>query len=191
RCRSGGHRSHRSNTRQLHPGRRGCSGEPGRDRRAHRFPRVRQDDGAVRGSRRRVQRALVGVRVGRGGGPLAMADDAQIEVQGLNKLTRALKKAGVEIKDLKDANQRVGNVVVQASGPITPHRTGALASSLRVAQRQSGVIVRAGGGRIRYAKYVEYGTRKMGARSYLVKGAQDSQPRWMTEYENELQKVMD
>src|SRR4029077_16123865 len=140
--------------------------------------------------RRRVECALVGVGVGRGGGPVVMADDAQVEVQGLNKLTRALKKAGVEVQDLKDANQRVGAVVVQASGPITPHRPGALASSLRVAQRQSGVIVRAGGGRVKYAKFVEYGTKKMAGRSYLVKGIHDSQPRWMYEYDIELQKLM-
>jgi HK97 gp10 family phage protein len=114
-----------------------------------------------------------------------------VEVHGLNKLTRALKKAGVEIKDLKEANARVGAVVVNASGPLTPRRTDALAGSLRVAQRQSGVVVRAGGGRVKYAKFVEYGTKWMYPQSYLVKGMNDSQPRWMTEYENELQKVMD
>ena len=120
-----------------------------------------------------------------------MAQFASCEVKGLNKLTRALKKAGVEIQDLKEANQRVGGVVLQASSPLTPRRTGALAGSLRVANRQSGVVVRAGGGRVRYAKYVEYGTRKMPGRSYLVKGVHDSQPRWMTEYEDELQRLMD
>ena len=120
-----------------------------------------------------------------------MAQFASCEVKGLNKLTRALKKAGVEIQDLKAANQRVGGVVLQASSPLTPRRTGALAGSLRVAQRQSGVIVRAGGGSVRYAKFVEYGTRKMAGRSFLVKGVHDSQPRWMVEYENELQRLMD
>ena len=127
--------------------------------------------------------------MGSGGGAVTMPP-AEVKVEGLNKLTRALKKAGVEIQDLKEANQRVGNVVLQAAGPITPHRSGALASSLRVAQRQSGVIVRAGGGRVRYAKYVEYGTKKMAGRSYLVKGINDSQPRWMYEYDIELQKLM-
>src|SRR4029077_20968309 len=142
-------------------------------------------------ARRRVQCALVGFGVGRGGGPVTMPPAASVKVEGLNKLNRALKKAGIEVQDLKDANNRVGAVVLQASGPITPRRSGALAGSLRVAQRQSGVTVRAGGGRVRYAKYVEYGTKKMAGRSYLIKGVHDSQPRWMVEYENELQKVMD
>lgn len=116
---------------------------------------------------------------------------ARIEVKGLNKLTRALRKAGVEIGELKAANTRVGAIVVTAARPLTPHRTGALAGSIRPAERQSGVIIRAGGGRIRYARFVEYGTRKMGARSYLIKGAHNSQPRWLDQYAAELQKVMD
>jgi len=113
-----------------------------------------------------------------------------LEVEGLNKLTAALRKAGVEVRDMKAANERVGDVVVQGARPITPKRTGALASSIKPAKRASGVIVRAGGGRVRYAKFVEYGTRKMGARSYLVKAAHDTQPRWMDEYEKELQVLM-
>lgn len=120
-----------------------------------------------------------------------MPPAASLEVKGLNKLTRALKKAGVQIKDLKAANVKVGDVVVREAQPITPHRTGALAASIRPAQRQSGVIVRAGGGSVRYARYVEYGTRKMPARSYLVKGIHDSQPRWMDVYAQELQDLMD
>lgn len=115
---------------------------------------------------------------------------ARLDVQGLNKLTRAMKKAGVEIQDMKDANARVGTVVVDQARPITPHRTGALAGSIRPAQRRSGVVVRAGGGRIRYAKFVEYGTEKMSARSYLIKAARDTQPRWMDVYLAELKALL-
>jgi HK97 gp10 family phage protein len=120
-----------------------------------------------------------------------VAAEASFEVKGLNKFTRALKQAGVEIQDLKDANDRVGEVVVTASRPLTARRTGALVDSIRVAHRQSGVVVRAGGGSIRYAKFVEYGTRKMSARSYLIAGVYSSEPRWMELYADELQKLMD
>jgi HK97 gp10 family phage protein len=116
---------------------------------------------------------------------------ARLDVEGLNKLTRALKKAGVEIQDMKDANARVGTVVVHQAEPITPRATGALAGSIRPAQRRSGVIVRAGGVRgIRYAKFVEFGTSKMAGRSYLIKGARDSQPRWIEVYLRELKQLL-
>lgn len=120
-----------------------------------------------------------------------MADGVRVEIKGLQQLTRSLRRAGVQIKDMKAANATTGNVVVQAARPITPHATGALAASIRPAQRQSGVIVRAGGGAVRYARYVEYGTRKMGARSYLVRAAHDTQDRWLGVYEQELQRLMD
>jgi HK97 gp10 family phage protein len=116
---------------------------------------------------------------------------ANLKVQGLNKLTRALKKAGVQVKDLKEANAAVADVVVRRSNPLTPRSTGALAGSIRPAQRQSGAVVRAGGGRIRYARFIEYGTRKMPARSYLVRGMNDSQTQWMEVYAEELQQLMD
>jgi HK97 gp10 family phage protein len=120
-----------------------------------------------------------------------MADGVQVKIKGLSQLTRSLRKAGVQINDMKAANAKTGSVVVQAARPITPHATGALAGSIRPAQRQSGVIVRAGGGAVRYARYVEYGTRKMGARSYLIRAANDSQPRWLDVYAVELQRLMD
>ena len=121
-----------------------------------------------------------------------MAGGFRLEVRGLNKLTRALHKAGVEVADMKAANVKVGNVVVDHARPITPRgATGNLAASIRPAQRRSGVIVRAGGGSVRYARYVEYGTRKMAARSYLRRAATDTQPEWMDVYAAELQKLMD
>jgi HK97 gp10 family phage protein len=115
----------------------------------------------------------------------------RLKVEGLNKLTRAMRKAGVEVKDMKEANRKVGDVVVRRASPLTPRATGALAGSIRPAQRQSGVVVRAGGGSIRYAKYVEFGTRKMPGRSYLIRGVNESQPQWMDVYAVELQKLMD
>lgn len=113
-----------------------------------------------------------------------------VQVRGLGKFTRALRKAGVEIQDLKAANTRVGVVVVHAAQPITPHRTGALAGTIRPAERRSGVIVRAGGGRVKYARYVEFGTTKMSARPYLYTGAVRSEPQWMAVYWQAVQDLM-
>ena len=95
------------------------------------------------------------------------------------------------MQDLKEANQRVGDVVVRAALPLTPKRTGRLAGSIRSAKIQSGATVRAGGGAIKYAPFVEYGTSKMGARPYLTTGMANSQPTWLDVYFQELQKLMD
>ena len=114
-----------------------------------------------------------------------------VQVRGAKQLSRALKKAGVQIKDLKDANQKVADVVVRAATPITPRATGRLVGSIRSARQQSAAVVRAGGGSVGYPRYVEYGTRKMGARPYLTAGMANSQSRWMDVYMGELQRLMD
>jgi len=115
----------------------------------------------------------------------------QLKVRGLGKLTGALRRAGVDVRDMKTANARVARVVVDAAVPITPRATGALAGSIRPAQRVSGAIVYAGGGRVRYARFVEYGTGKMRARPYLTRAAGDSQDDWLDVYARELQNLMD
>lgn len=114
-----------------------------------------------------------------------------VEVKGAKELARALKRAGVQVRDMKDANQAVGNVVVRASVPLTPRRTGALAGSIRASREQSAATVRAGGGRVRYAAYVEYGTSRMGARPFLATGMATSEPVWLDVYDRELQRLMD
>lgn len=113
-----------------------------------------------------------------------------VKVEGARALSRALRKAGVSVQDMKEANQRVGEVVVRAATPLAPKRTGRLAGSIRAAKVQSGAVVRAGGGSIKYAPFVEYGTKKMGARPYLTKGMANSQPNWLAVYDKELQKLM-
>ena len=121
-----------------------------------------------------------------------MADDGFVttRVQGLSKLSRALRNAGVKVEDLKEANERTGLVVVRAAQPITPRASGDLAGSIRPGRRQSGVVVRAGGGRVRYAKFVEYGTRKMAPRPYLYRAARDSEPQWLKVYEAEIRRLV-
>jgi HK97 gp10 family phage protein len=120
-----------------------------------------------------------------------MAEGVRVEVKGLTKLTRALRSAGVKVADMKAANVRVAEVVVHAAVPITARATGALAGSVRPGKRQSGAVVYAGGGRIRYARFVEFGTRKMAARPYLYRAAGESQPEWLDVYAKELQALMD
>ena len=121
-----------------------------------------------------------------------MADDGfRLEIKGLNKLTRALRQAGASMEDMREANTRVGQVVVRRATPITPRDTGALAGSIRPSRRVSGASVSAGGGRIRYARFVEFGTRKMAARPYLYKGARDSEDEWLDVYQRELERLLD
>lgn len=113
-----------------------------------------------------------------------------MRVEGAKALSRALRKAGLDMKDMKEANHRVGDVVVRAAKPLAPKKSGALSNSIRAARLQSGVTVRAGGGRVVYPVFVEYGTVKMGARPYLRTGMQQSKWTWLPLYDRELKRLM-
>jgi HK97 gp10 family phage protein len=50
---------------------------------------------------------------------------------------------------------------------LVPVRTGALRASIRAERTDAGHAVRAGGGAVDYAAYVEFGTQRMAAQPYL------------------------
>jgi len=116
-----------------------------------------------------------------------------LKVQGSRKLSVALRKAGVAVQDMRDAHTKVGNIVVRASVPLTPVKSGRLAGSIRTSKEASAATVRAGGGRIPYAEVQHWGWPKhnIRARLFLTNGMANSQTDWMETYFTELQKLMD
>lgn len=96
-----------------------------------------------------------------------------ILVEGAARLAATLKRAGLDMADLKDSNQKAGQVVGDEGKSRAPRRTGRLAGSIRPSRMASGVVVRAGGGSIRYARFAEFGSKKIVAHHYLY-GAVDA-----------------
>jgi HK97 gp10 family phage protein len=96
-----------------------------------------------------------------------------IKVEGAARLASTLRRAGLDMADLKESNNRAGQVVGDEGRARSPHRTGRLAGSIRSARQASGVVVRAGGSGIRYARFAEFGSSKIRAHHYLY-GAADA-----------------
>lgn len=97
-----------------------------------------------------------------------------------------MRKAGVDIQDLKDANKRAGTIVATAGKAAVPSLTGTLGTSIRPGTAARKAVVRAGGGRIRYARFQEFGSSKNSAKHYLYGSAERTQPEWLAAYEQEL-----
>lgn len=118
---------------------------------------------------------------------------AQVQVVGARELARTLKKAGVQVADMKAANGRVGQIVVRASTPITPVRSGRLAGSIRPSRQQAAVTIRAGGASIPYAGVQHWGWPRHHIRAslFLTTGAENSEPVWVETYFAELNKIID
>jgi hypothetical protein len=83
-----------------------------------------------------------------------------VEIEGLNKLLRALEKLDEEAKQsFKDVGGRVGKLVAEQARQEVPVRSGALRGSIRAANTGRGAKVRAGSKRVPYAGPIHFGWR--------------------------------
>jgi HK97 gp10 family phage protein len=111
------------------------------------------------------------------------------EVKGLNQLVRSMNKAGIDLTELKDANKAAGEIVARRGQTNAPTRTGALRRSVKAARQARRAQVKAGGGRVRYARYVEFGGRGR-AQPFLYPAAAQTKPQWLKAYEADLTKII-
>lgn len=131
-----------------------------------------------------------------------MADDLAVNVEGLKELRRAIKETGDKElpKALQRANKAAAERVVRAALPNVPVRTGRLRSAVRATGSQSAGRALAGGARVPYAQAVHWGTgprpglrgpHDIKRRPFLWDAAQRQVGAVATEYEAEIDKLMD
>jgi len=115
-----------------------------------------------------------------------MADGAGFKVEGLSKLTRELQGLGLDVDDLKSAFGAIAKEGAELAARFAPHRSGALAGSIRGNRAKSKAVVSAGRGRaVPYAGPVNYGWPKRGIapRGFMEKADQAMRPRALAELE--------
>lgn len=115
-----------------------------------------------------------------------------LQVDGARQLRTALKRAGVDVQDLKDAHRQVAELVAQRSAPRAPRRTGRLAATVRPAGTQSAAIVRAGRASVPYAGPIHWGhpSRGITAQPWLAEAAERTQDTWETTYLQALEAIV-
>jgi hypothetical protein len=116
-----------------------------------------------------------------------------VEVEGLNRFVSTWRRAGADMADFKDANQRAGTIVVSAANLRVPRRTGALASSIRSARQVKKAVVYYGKASVPYAGPIHWGwpSHHIRAQPFVTDAAQETEPIWTREYSNDLQKIVD
>jgi phage gpG-like protein len=115
-----------------------------------------------------------------------------VRVDGLREVARTLERAGVEASDLKEAFNRIGNIVTVEAKTLTPVLTGRLAASIRASKTKNKATVRAGGARVPYAGVIHYGGYNHITGTYFLTRAVDNeQDSVIDALENELQSLLD
>lgn len=132
-----------------------------------------------------------------------MSREAGITVEGAAQLRRTLRRAGSDLKDLKDANAKAAKIAAQASAALAPKRSGRLAATIRSSGTKTQGILRAGAARAPYANAVHWGRKwwpnktspratrsTMRPQPFLSDGARNSEGQWIRVYEQDLEEII-
>lgn len=116
---------------------------------------------------------------------------ARVKVDGARKLRAELRRAGISLDDLKDANARVADYVAQQARTRAPRRTGRLAASLRGNRAQARAVVSAP--RVIYGPPIHWGwpRRNIRPNPWIYETAQNTEAQWLPMYEQAISAVID
>lgn len=112
-----------------------------------------------------------------------------VTIEGARRLRSTMKRAGVDLGQMSDAHQKVGQIVITAAAPRAPRQTGRLAGSLRASRTRASAVVRS---RLVYAGVQEYGWPAHGIaeHAFVRGGAKTSEPVWVAAYASAVDKAL-
>jgi uncharacterized protein YcsI (UPF0317 family) len=111
-------------------------------------------------------------------------DGVGVQVEGLNELIRTMKRAEVDITELKDAHHDAGMIVAAYAQAIAPRRSGRLAASIRSTKQVRRARIQAGRASVPYAGPIHWGwpARHIQAQPFLTDAAQATESTWLPVY---------
>jgi hypothetical protein len=115
-----------------------------------------------------------------------------LAVDGARQLRAALKRAGADVQDLKEAHAKVARLVADRARPATPHRTGRLGRDVRPGATRAAAVVKAGRKAIPYAGPIHFGwpARGIQAQPWITEAAEASQGAWEDVYLAALDQII-
>ena len=123
----------------------------------------------------------------------AAGGNGSIQLKGASELARGLKKAGADMKDLRQVNKEAAQIVVPEAKNLAPKgKTGKLAASVRAGATQQAGVVRAGSKRVPYAGVIDYGWpgHNIKPTHFANQAAKNTEPQWTQLYADAVQKII-
>lgn len=124
------------------------------------------------------------------------ANGAAVEVHGARELRRSLRKAGADMKQMREVNKAAGEIVGRASHQRAPVSTLGkkqhLRDTIRVFATQTRARIRLGAKAVPYAAPIHWGWPKRGikANPWVSEAAQNTEPAWLRLYEHHVNKIL-
>lgn len=117
---------------------------------------------------------------------------SQFAIEGASRLARTLRKAGADMKELRESNKAAAQVVVPPAKSAAPKKRGRLAASVRAGGTQKAGIIRAGSKAVPYAPVQEFGWPAHHIRPHLfvTTAAHNTEPKWTKVYLDHITKTL-
>lgn len=116
-----------------------------------------------------------------------------VRVEGGREFRKALKGAGDDLGELKEAHGEAATIVAGFAATTAPRKSGALGASTRGSGTTSAAIIRAGKKSVPYAGPIHWGWRRRGiaARPWISTAAQTTESRWTGAYLAAVQRLLE
>lgn len=108
----------------------------------------------------------------------------QIKLVGGRRLRSAMRKAGMDLTELRDTNRKVAGIVASEAKTTAPVASGRLAADVRPSGSRTAATVRAGRKSVPYAGPIHWGwpKRNIVAQPWISEAAQRTEPTWQEVY---------
>lgn len=130
---------------------------------------------------------------------------AGVRVRGAKRLRRTLKKAGVDLKQMRQVNLEAAKVVepvAVAGAPVggpyrrpgrgRPRAGGRLKRSVRASATQRAGVIKVGGYGVKYAGPIHWGwpAKHIRPQTFAADAAKATEPVWVKQYERHVYDVI-
>lgn len=121
-----------------------------------------------------------------------------VSVEGARLLRSTMRKAGLDMSQMKAAHAKVAKVAEGSISAAAPRNSGQLASTIRSSGTNAAAIVRAGFKRTPYPGANNWGWPEgaggikgsFGGNFWMQQGAKSSESAWLTVYYTEVEKIL-
>mgnify|MGYP001014787084 CR=1 FL=1 len=121
--------------------------------------------------------------------------NGRIEIKGAVTVAKTLRKAGIQLTELKPINLDAAEIAMRQAKRDAPVKSGAMRDTIRAGATNRAGVVRAGNNRARgvpYAGVVHWGWPKRGikANPFMRRAAKKTEPEWTALYEQIVDKAL-
>jgi len=115
-----------------------------------------------------------------------------VKVEGAKELRRTMKAAGEDLTDLKSVHTAIAGMVASRTAAAAPHKSGALAGTVRGNSAATNATIKVGSAAVPYANPIHWGWpgRNITANPFAANTAKATEAEWSRMYLVGVERIL-